>query len=98
MTFPAESSTYKNMKVLAVKDVVRQNLAVDYIRKYDAKAVLEIMGSPQETKIEIMLEHSPLGGVDLQVKLLEDLSYPLLPALRAIKTSVNGMYERGEFS
>jgi len=78
--------------------VARRNMAVDYIEKYDATAVLEVLGVPRETKIEILLEHSPLGGVDLKVTMLDDISYPLLPALRAIRTSVSGMYERGELS
>ncbi len=86
------------MKVLAVKDVVKKDLAVDYRKVYDARAVLEILGTSQETKIEISLEHSPLGSVDVKVRLLEDVAYPLLPALRALRTSVHGMYERGELS
>lgn len=98
MTLPRESSKYKAMKVVELKNIEKRDLAVDYRRVYTADAVLELPGSTVEKRIEAALEHSPLGHVDIRVSLLESLDYPLIPVLNALKTAIIELERKGKLS
>lgn len=86
------------MKILELMDLRKKDLAVDYRKIYTATAVLEIQNTKVEKKIEINIEHSPLGHIEVNVALLEALDYPLVPVLRLLKSHVHGLHEKGLLS
>lgn len=78
---------------------MKKDLAIDYRRVYTGNAVLELHDQTTvEKKIEIALEHSPLGHIEMNVSLVDPIDYPLVPALRAIKTYVLEMQNKGQFT
>ena len=72
------------MEVIELKNIIKKDMAIDYRRVYTATAVLDISGVQVEKKIEMALEHTPLGDVGIKITVLESVDYPLIPILRKI--------------
>ena len=83
------------MEVTGFKDIVKKDMAIDYRRVYTAVAVLDMRGAQMEKRIEMALEHTPFGEVDIKVTMLEELDYPLIPVLRMITEKVRVMQKEG---
>lgn len=83
------------MKVIDLTNVRRQDAPVLYRRVFNADAVVEIMQETLSTPIEFVIEHRPLGGVDVRVTLIEDIDYPLIPVISGLKKHVLAMHESG---
>ena len=83
------------MEVVKLKDIIRKDMAVDYRRVYTATAILDISGKAVEKKIEMALEHTPLGEVGIKITLLEDLDYPLIPVIKKITEKARGLQQTG---
>ena len=67
-----------------------------YRRAFTATAVLEHGALPTfSKKVEFVLEHSPLGPMNVSVQLLEDIDYPVLPAIQAIRAHVEELESAG---
>jgi len=87
------------MKVVEITDIERRESPLLYRRTFTATAVLSTRNGPDERKrIEFTLEHAPLGPVQVRVAFLEEIDYPLVPALAAIKEHVRKLEENGELS
>ena len=83
------------MEVLQLKDIVKKDMAIDYRRVYTAKAVLDMSGKQVEKKVEMALEHTPLGEVGIKITMLEDIDYPLLPVLKKITEKTRILQKEG---
>jgi hypothetical protein len=83
------------MEVVDLKDIVKKDMAIDYRRVYTATAVLDMAGSTVEKKVEMALEHTPLGEVGIKITMLEDLDYPLLPATKKIAARARILQQEG---
>ena len=83
------------MEVIELKDIVKKDMAIDYRRVYTATAVIDMAGTQVETKIEMALEHTPLGEVGIKVTLLESLDYPLIPVLKKITEKARILQQDG---
>jgi hypothetical protein len=87
------------MNVFAVKDIVKKDTPVHYRRLYTAKAVLELLKDIKvEKKIEFTLEHSATGPIRVLVTILEDIDYPMVPVIAALKEFIGQLEKRGELS
>ena len=83
------------MEVIELKDIAKKDMAIDYRRVYTATAVMNIAGMPVEKQIEMALEHTPMGVVDIKVSLLEDLDYPLIPVIKKITEKARDLQKAG---
>lgn len=83
------------MKVRELVNLRRKETPLYYRKEYSAEAVLEIMAETTNVPIEFVLEHRPIGGVDLRVNVLGELDYPLLPVIGVLKTYVSALHESG---
>jgi hypothetical protein len=83
------------MEVVGLKDIVKKDMAIDYRRVYTATAVLDMAGATVEKKIEMALEHTPLGEVGIKVTMLEDVDYPLIPVLKKITDKARVLQREG---
>lgn len=84
------------MKVVELTNVVRRDTPLLYRRTFTATAILTHGATgPEAKRIEFVLEHSPLGPVNVNVKLLDDIDYPLVPALSALKDHINKLDQSG---
>lgn len=87
------------MKVVELTDIVRRETPLHYRRTFTATALLSRGEStPQAKRIEFVLEQSPLGATDVRVTLLDELDYPLVPAIAAIKSHIRALHENGDLS
>ena len=92
MTESAVGNYHSDMKVVELTDVSRRETPLYYRRAFTATAMLEHGSArPMAKKVEFVLEHSPLGPINITVKMLDDLDYPLLPAIQAIKEHVQDL-------
>lgn len=85
--------------MVGLNRILKKDLVIDYRRVYTGNAVLELHDKTTvEKKIEIAIEHSPLGHIDINVSLIDGIDYPLVPTLRAIKTYILDMQKKGQFT
>ncbi|MFP4330087.1 MAG: hypothetical protein ACOC28_01740 [Alkalispirochaetaceae bacterium] len=84
------------MEVLSIDDIERKALAVSYRRAYHGTAVLKVGQNPKNSKrIEFTLEQSPMGTHEVHVSFLEDADFPLVPAIRALKSYIEALHAEG---
>jgi hypothetical protein len=83
------------MKVVEIKGLERKDLPIYYRREFCGQAVLELMDKTQEKRLEFVIEHKPMGGVDIHVSLLDPVDYPLLPIVKSLKTFILELDKRG---
>jgi hypothetical protein len=84
------------MRVVELTNVVERETPLLYRRTFTATAVLAKKNDEQEaTRIEFVLEHSPLGPITVKVKLLDDIDYPLVPVISAIRAHIHKLEESG---
>jgi hypothetical protein len=83
------------MEVVELKNIVKKDMAIDYRRVYTATAVLDMAGGTVEKKVEMALEHTPLGEVGIKVTMLEDLDYPLIPVIKKITEKARVLQREG---
>ena len=85
------------MKVVELTDIVQRETPLQYRRTFTATAhICRGESEPESKRVEFVLEHSPLGSVDVRVRLLDDVDYPLVPTISAIKAHVHQLHEDGE--
>jgi hypothetical protein len=84
------------MKVVELTNVVRKETPLHYRRTFTATAVLRRgAGESDARRIEFVLEQSPFGSIDVRVKLLDDIDYPLAPAIAALKEHIQKLDDGG---
>ncbi|MFP4113346.1 MAG: hypothetical protein ACOC2Y_04360 [Spirochaetota bacterium] len=84
------------MKVVELTNVVQRETPLHYRRTFTATAVFSRNHSRQESsRVEFVLEHSPLGSVGVKVKILDEIDYPLVPAISALKAHIAKLEQSG---
>lgn len=85
------------MKVVELTNVVQRETPLHYRRTFTATAHLSRADSaPEPVRVEFVVEQSPLGAIDVRVTLLDDVEYPLVPAIAAVKDHVRRLHEHGD--
>ena len=85
------------MKVVDLADIVRRETPLLYRRTYTARATLsDRTGHDHVVTVEFVLEHSPLGPVTVTVKLVDEIDYPLVPVISALKSHIKTLEESGD--
>lgn len=83
------------MRIVEILDVTRKDLPIFYRREYQGSAVIEMQHRAQAKKVEFVIEHQPSGKLDIKVRLLEDIDYPLLPVVATLKDFILDLDKRG---
>ena len=85
------------MKVLEIKDIEKKNIPLHYRNEFKGSAVFEYTHQKrEESPVEFTLEHSATGGIDVSVRILKKLNYPLLPALKSLKQYIRDLEKQGK--
>ena len=85
------------MKVLQIKDITKKNIPLHYRNEFKGSAVFEYIPQKQEeSPVEFTLEHSASGNIDISVKILKKINYPLLPALKSLKEHIRYLEKQGK--
>jgi len=83
------------MKIVELTNVSRKDSHIYYRREFKANAVIEIMSQTRTVPVEFVLEHTPLGSVDVSATVVEDIEYPVMPFIAKLKSYVTDMDKRG---
>lgn len=83
------------MRLIKLINVQRKETPLYYRKEYSAEAVLEFLEKSLGVAVEFVVEHRPVGGVDVRVTLLDELDYPLLPVVNTIKRHILELQEQG---
>jgi len=84
------------MKVIAIENIARKNVPIYYRQMYTGTAVMEIVNKTERHRIEFSIEVKPTGDKEIIVTLPDDIHYPLIPVIRALKQTINTMHMDGE--
>ncbi len=97
MTAPAGWITIPVMRVLELTNISRRKTPLLYRRTYTATAVLAHGPTGRSSgRVEFVLEHSPLGAVDIRVHFLDEIDCPILPAVTALRAHIARLEQNGE--
>lgn len=87
------------MKLIKLNNINKKDIPLHYRNEYSGSA---LFGSLQGNKdkevshpIEFAIERSALGKVDVQVRVLDDLDYPLVPVIKTLKTHILELDKKG---
>lgn len=73
------------MRVLEIKNLIREEGQIFYIRKYACDVVLEGPTTTINTKILFTIETNPFSLKKIDIVFVQDLNYPILPVKKAIR-------------
>ncbi|HAW85810.1 MAG: hypothetical protein A2087_10395 [Spirochaetes bacterium GWD1_61_31] len=83
------------MKVIDLTNLRRKDAPVLYRKVYYADAIVEVMADSLSLPIEFVVEHKPLGGVEIRVTLIDDIDYPILPIINHLKLHISELQSNG---
>jgi hypothetical protein len=84
------------MNVESLENVELQDSPIQYRRQYTAIANLSFRENNSERAlIAFSLEHTPYGSVEVTVSVKDDVNWPLVPLLRALKAHIRDLEQRG---
>lgn len=84
------------MEVLELRDLSRRETHLHYRRAFSAVARLASGARAEhEARIEFVLEHLPLGPISVTVRLVDDVDYPRVPVIAALKRHIQELEREG---
>jgi len=87
------------MKVLEIRDLAKKDTPLHYRNEYTGMALLETPSKqPLQSRIRFTLERKATGGVDISVKLVDDINYPIMPVIRNLKEFIGDLDRKGKLS
>lgn len=95
MTVARAKHTISGMKIVDLANVSRKQTHLYYRREFKAEAAIEIMQQTRSVPVEFVLELRPTGAMDINVVIVEDIDYPLVPIVNGLKTYILELDKRG---
>jgi uncharacterized ParB-like nuclease family protein len=83
------------MRVVEITQLTRKEMPLYYRKEFHGCAVLEVMEKRAEKKISFTVEKTPAGATEIRVTFLDELDYPLIPAVQALKEYIRELEKRG---
>lgn len=72
------------MKIVELKDLQREEGQIFYIRKYTGTVSVELPTNIESLKIKFTIEIDPLSNKKVDLELLNQINYPVLPLKKSI--------------
>lgn len=72
------------MRVIELKNIVREEGQIFYIRKYSCDAIIEFPTSTDAVKILFNIETNPMGKKIIEFSFPQPINYPLIPIKKAL--------------
>lgn len=76
------------MKVLGLKNLVREEGVIYYRKVFNCSAIIELPTSTAEVPIHFTIEMTPLGSKEIELQFLERIEYPLVPVIKQLKAYI----------
>lgn len=84
------------MKVHSISNLNRKQKFIAYRKEYVGELLYQIHNQePVSVGIEFSIEMNPLGDKEIKINLLQDIHYPLVPALKAIRSHIQVLEDDG---
>lgn len=85
------------MQIIEIKNIIKKDIPLHYRNEFSGSLVYNTVQKKNlEKRIEFSLEKNALGSIDINIKVLEDLDYPLVPALKTIKNYLFDLNNKGK--
>lgn len=86
------------MRVVDLKEISKKDSPLHYRGEYTGTAVVELgTGHDVECRLSFVLEHSATGTVGVTINLLQEIPYPVVPVLGALKSYIVEQERSGRF-
>lgn len=85
------------MEVIELKNIKLEEGHIFYFRKYKAQAILKLPTETASSNIEFSIETGPLGNKKVEINLKEQINYPVLPVIIALKKQIIQKENEGLF-
>ncbi|MDA3851273.1 MAG: hypothetical protein PF447_08350 [Spirochaetaceae bacterium] len=91
------------MKLLSIEQIIQkhQDVPIYYRKEYSAHALFERMvhhHEQVELNFEFGIEMEPSGQKKIDIKILDEVDYPIMPLIHSLKKEVKQQYEEGKIS
>ncbi len=86
-------------KLISIENIELQKSDVPlyYIKKYYADAHFDVEGSdPRIIPVSFILEMEPTGNKKINVKIKEEIDYPMLPLMKMLKDEIRLLDQKGK--
>jgi len=84
------------MRVIELKNLVREDVQIFYIRKYAATAVLDLTARTANVEIEFSIEMNSFGNKEISLSIKTQIDYPLIPIRKAIIEYLTNLEQEGK--
>lgn len=72
------------MRVIELKNIIREEGQIFYLRKYTCDAVIELPTSTDKVSIFFSIETNPMGKKIIEITFTQPVNYPLIPIKKAL--------------
>jgi hypothetical protein len=84
------------MRVLEIKEIIRKDAPIYYRRFFSGVANIELLNNNAvERRIDFYIETKPTGLKEILVTIAEPIDYPLVPLIKALKTTIHTLDTNG---
>lgn len=84
------------MTVLDIKDISTEDAYIYYRKSYMGTAILELQSKAVEIPIKFLIETEPTGKKNIEVNLIKDILYPVLPVVKELKKTILSISDSGK--
>ncbi len=84
------------MKLLELRNLVRKDVPIYYRRHFTGTAIFAFLDMPKEVPVQFSIETLPAGNKQVDVNILSETDYPLVPLLKSLKERVNELDSLGD--
>jgi len=85
-----------SIKISEIKNIIRKDTPIYYRRFFSGIVSMELLQNTIERKIDFFIETKATGQKEILVTLAEPVDYPLVPLIKALKTSINTLDDTGK--
>jgi hypothetical protein len=84
------------MEIVSLDNINKKDIPLHYRNEYSGEVVYKnMLGQKESIPVEFIVERSALGSLDISVEFTSPIDYPLLPALRSVKSYIAGLDKEG---
>jgi hypothetical protein len=84
------------MEIRQLKNIVRKDMPIYYRMFYTAVAEIELLGKIIQAGVEFSIETKPTGLKEIIVTLIDQVDYPLVPLVIALKKTIIALDQDGK--
>jgi len=83
------------MKIIDISDLKKKESPLHYRKEYLGTITMDIMQQTISSPLSFTIEHKPMGPEEIKIDIQEELDYPMLPVISAVKQHIRKLMEKG---